>query len=101
MIHYSCDRCQRPIHPAEELRYCVSIEIQVAIDSAVQSPQGEQEGINELNEIFEQLDEGERAEVYEKAYQLHQFDLCSDCHDDYISNPLPAEGKTTVSFSEN
>ncbi len=31
MIHYSCDRCKRSIEPDEELRYSVSIKIEIAL----------------------------------------------------------------------
>ena len=36
MIHYSCDRCGRPIDPSEDLRYVVRLEI----DDGVGSPSG-------------------------------------------------------------
>ena len=32
MIHYSCDRCGRPVDPNEELRYVVRVEIEAVME---------------------------------------------------------------------
>ena len=100
MIHYSCDRCKRAIEPDEELRYSVSIKIQVALDSSEFEQDEERDHLNELHEILERLDDSEREEISESAYQHRQFDLCSDCHREYINNPLSIDA-IKMGFSEN
>lgn len=101
MIHYSCDRCKKPINPDEELRYTVAIEIQVAIDSSEFEYEDEREHLKELNEILERLDDEERAEISEYAYQKRRFDLCSCCHREYVKNPLVADVAANFGFSDN
>ena len=101
MIHYSCDRCRRSIHPDEEIRYTVAIEIQVALDSSEYEMDDDRDHLHELNEILERLDEAEKEEVSRFAYQRRRFDLCSSCHREYVKNPLAVDAAAKLGFSEN
>ncbi len=101
MIHYSCDRCKRTIETDEELRYAVSIKIEVALESAEYEADDERDHLIELNEILERLDDSEREEISQFAYQHRRFDLCSDCHRDYVKNPLSIDAAAKLGFSEN
>ena len=101
MIHYSCDRCKRSIEPDEEIRYAVSIEIQVALDLTEFETDNDRDHLGELNEILERLDDSEREEISESAYQRRRFDLCSDCHREYVKNPLALDAAAKLGFSEN
>jgi len=101
MIHYSCDRCKRTIEPDEELRYSVSIEIQVAMDSTDFESSDQRDHLDELHQILERLDDDEKAEISEFAYQQRRFDLCSCCHREYVKNPLALEAAAKLGFSEN
>jgi DNA-directed RNA polymerase subunit RPC12/RpoP len=101
MIHYSCDRCRRSIEPDEELRYSVSIKIEVTIDSSEFESEDERDHLVELNEILDRLDEAERDEISQSAYQRRRFDLCSDCHREYLKNPLALDAAAKLGFSEN
>jgi hypothetical protein len=101
MIHYSCDRCNRSIEPDDDLRFSVNIKIEVALDSSDCDPDDHREQLVELNDILERLDESEREEVTQSAFQCRAFDLCSDCHREYIKNPLALETPAKLGFSEN
>jgi len=101
MIHYSCDRCKRSIESDEELRYSVSIEIQVALDLPDFETDSDLDHLGELNEILECLSESEREEISQSAYQRRRFDLCSDCHREYVKNPLAVDATAKLGFSEN
>ena len=101
MIHYSCDRCKCSIHPDEELRYSVSIEIQVTLDTTDLEREEDRDHLTELHEILERLDDTEREEISQSAYQKRQFDLCSDCHREYLNNPLALDATAKLGFSEN
>ena len=101
MIHYSCDRCKRTIEPDEELRYAVSIKIEVALDSAEYEADDDRDHLVELNEILERLDDSEREEISQSAYLHRRFDLCSDCQREYVKNPLSVAAAAKLGFSEN
>lgn len=101
MIHYSCDRCRRKIEPDEELRYSVNIKIEVALDTIEFESEEDRDHLIELNEILERLDESERQEISQSAYRTRKFDLCSDCHREYIQNPLAIDNAVKLGFSQN
>ena len=99
MIHFSCDRCNRAI-AKEELRFTVSIEIQVAVENQPADEDVMPEEM-ELHEVLDELNEEEREEVKRFAYQRQEHDLCLECQREYLANPLGAELPTRVGFSEN
>ncbi len=98
MIHYSCDRCRRSIQPDEELRFSVNIEIQVCLDSGESDSEDDRDHLQELNEILDRLDDAERAEISQSAYQKRHFDLCCDCHREYVKNPLALDAAAKLGF---
>ena len=101
MIHFSCDRCNRAI-AEDELRFTVTIEIQIAVeDEPFAGEELPAEEMEVLHEVLDELNEEEREEVNQFAYQQRQHDLCLECQREYIANPLGCEQITRVGFSEN
>ncbi|MEL7498569.1 MAG: hypothetical protein AAFN77_13235 [Planctomycetota bacterium] len=100
MIHFTCDRCRRSIED-DELRFSVTIEVQVAIENDAFPFESTADQLIELEEILQQFDEEEREEITQFAYQRRQYDLCSDCQREYLKNPLAVEAISRVGFSEN
>jgi len=100
MIHFSCDRCHRPI-AEDELRFTVSIEIQVAAENEPSDDELLLEEMEVLHEVLDELNDEEREEVKRFAYQQQQHDLCLECQREYLANPLGSELPTRVGFSEN
>lgn len=99
MIHYTCDRCRRSIDD-DELRFSVTIEVQVAIDPGAYGYESPTDELHELQEILSNFDDEEREEITQYAYQRRQYDLCSECQLEYLKNPLAVE-VSRVGFSEN
>ena len=103
MIHFSCDRCRRTIDE-DDLRFAVSIEIQVALEGSpfeIDDSLDSESELEVLHEVLNQFDQEEREEISQFAYQRKQFDLCPDCHREYLKNPLGVEPQSRVGFSEN
>ena len=97
MIHFSCDRCRRALSE-EEVRYTVSIEVQVALEP----PHSQVVEGTDLHEILMHFDdEEEREELSQFAYQRRQFDMCADCQREYLKNPLAIDTAARVDFSQN
>lgn len=101
MIHYSCDRCRRSIDPEHEIRYSVQIEIQAAMDPLENEMEDDRDHLGELQDILDQLDDHEFEELSQSAYQRRRYDLCPDCHRQYVSNPLLMEAAAKLEFSDN
>ena len=100
MIHFSCDRCQKTI-ASDDLRFTVSIEIQVAVENQSADEEILSAEMEELHEVLDELNEEEREEVKRFAYQRQEHDLCLECQREYLANPLGVELPTRVGFSQN
>ncbi len=100
MIHFSCDRCHRPI-AEDELRFTVSIEVQVAVENEQSADELLPEEMEVLHEVLDELNDEEREEVKQFAYQRQQHDLCLECQREYLANPLGCEPPSRVGYGEN
>ncbi len=102
MIHHSCDRCQRLIG-SDELRFIVRVEMQAAVEppsSGLLTHSKSQ--LNELQEILEDLDPKDYEDIGLQALSLRQFDLCRECHTEYVSDPIGKDNRSMVlGFSKN
>ncbi len=102
MIHHTCDRCKRAIDPEDELRYSVHMEIRAVFgngDACMDC--GQDDHLLELDEILERLEDAENQDVCEDVYQRRRFDLCPDCYQQFIRNPVGREVPLTIGFSAN
>jgi hypothetical protein len=100
MIHYSCDRCQRPIDTDDELRYVVRIEVQAAM-GADASDDDDRDHLLEIHEILERADDETDPLVSDELYRGQRFDLCAECYRAFVANPLGHEHSKQLDFSNN
>lgn len=102
MIHYSCDRCQRLIETDDEMRYVVRFEIEAKMGENVFAEQDEErDHLLELHEILERHDDEKDSLVDDEVYSRKRFDLCSECYQSFLRNPLGRDIVKTVDFSQN
>ena len=102
MIHYSCDRCKRPLDPSEDLRYAVTIEVQAVMDPLdVDEAEDDRDHLLEIQEILERLDDAESEMIGNDIYQKRRHDLCAECYRKFIKNPLGREAPAHLGFSQN
>ena len=103
MIHYSCDRCNRVIDPAQEVRYVLKIDAQAMLEPAdLDEPEGDRDHLLEINELLENMDL-EESELYGEGEvrPKRTFDLCPQCYRKYMRDPLGVETLVHVGFSHN
>lgn len=115
MIHYTCDRCKRQIDTSEQTRYVVQIEIQSAIEEPTMVFNDDVDQLSELHELLEglhseslddeSLDELMQGEPLgdDHSQLSHQgrYDLCPDCHHQFLKNPLGRDAVMAIGFSNN
>lgn len=102
MIHYSCDRCKRPLDPQEDLRYVVRLEVQAVMDPVNESElTDDRDHLLEIDEILERAEAAESEYISDEVYQKQRYDLCPSCYRAYIKNPLGREVKASLGFSQN
>ena len=103
MIHYSCDRCGRPIDPQDELRYVVRLEVEAVMEPLEGEvvDDSDRDHLMELHEILERADDAANPMLGEGVYFRRRYDLCSDCHRKFRKNPVGKENAKQLNFSQN
>lgn len=101
MIHYTCDCCKRPIDPEGELRYVVRVEVYAAIDPATEEDDDDRDHLQEIQDILERLDDADDPTLGDDVYHQKRYDLCVECRNRYVKNPLGRMAVQGVGFSKN
>jgi hypothetical protein len=99
MIQYSCDLCNRPIDSEDDIRYVVKIEVYAALDAQSEVLDDERDGLEQLQEMLQRMDDGECV-TDEDVYQQLRFDLCPECRKKFVKHPLGRTAKQ-FDFSQN
>ena len=102
MIHFNCDVCKRPLDPEHDLRYVVRMEVYAALDTGDAPIDDDRDHLQEIHDILERLDdlEVENRELGDDVYQQLRFDLCSDCRQKFLKDPL-GRRMAQLDFSKN
>ena len=102
MIHYSCDRCKRPIDDENDLRYVVRLEVEAVMDPLHEHEnRDDRDHLLEIDEILERVDAAECPEIGDDVYQKRRYDLCPACFRKFMQNPVGRDKKATLGFSQN
>ena len=100
MIQYICDRCHCKID-AQEIRFSVDIQIQAAVDPNEPEMEDDRDHLVELQGILNQMEDADYEEISQAAFQRSHYDLCSECHRQFVKNPLAADTNANLEFSDN
>ena len=74
MIHFSCDRCKRPIDSENDLRYVVRLEVEAVMDPLHEDEsQGDRDHLLEIDEILDRVDAADCPEIGDDVYQKRRF----------------------------
>jgi hypothetical protein len=102
MIHYSCDRCKRPLDADTELRYEVRLEVRAVMDcDGARRPDEDRDHLLDLQEILARQEDLEDDQMGEDVYQRESYDLCPACYRKFMKNPLGRELAPQLNFSKN
>ena len=103
MIHYTCDRCKRQIDTADQTRYVIQIDIQSAADEPKADVEDDIDQLNELHQMLEGLtdEEIDATEVHSESSHRGRYDLCPECHRQFLKNPLGRDAVLALGFSNN
>jgi hypothetical protein len=107
MLHYSCDLCKRPIDTRSEVRHVVKIEVFQALDECrcEEEDLDEADHLEEMQEMLERIEDGELVQDVDAfdddAARLLRFDLCENCRNRFLKNPLGARSGKKLDFSNN
>jgi hypothetical protein len=99
MIHYTCDICGKPINSETDERFRVLVDIE-------QMRPGEDDSDleSEFSEEFDDFDfelNGVHTEKGEELFHSYKFDLCRNCAETYMNDPLAKKVSRRVRFMDN
>lgn len=57
--------------------------------------------LQEIQDILESLDDAQDGQIDEEVYRNVRFDLCSECRNRFIKNPLGRAMSQQLDFSQN
>jgi hypothetical protein len=101
MIHFSCDRCKRMIDPACEPRFVVRIEFDMVLESPVTDQcEEDRDYLNEIDQAIEAMDL-EHGFCEQDGPLRHTYDLCAECYERVLRDPLAVESSMHFGFSHN
>ncbi len=99
MIHFTCDCCKRVIDLDHEVRYVLRMEVFAAADNCDASMDDDRDYLQEIEDILSR-DEADE-ELGSDVYQEVRFDLCAECRERFLSNPLGRIAAVELGFSNN
>jgi hypothetical protein len=101
MIHYTCDRCKRQINIADQTRYVVQIDIQSAVDLPREDLEDDVDHLAELHQMLEGITDSESDRESSESSHHGRYDLCPECHRQFLKNPLGRDAMLALGFSNN
>ena len=101
MIHYICDRCKRQINIADQTRYIVQIDIHSAVDPPREDLEDDVDHLAELHQMLEGIVDSDLDDPCAESSHHGRYDLCPECHRQFLKNPLGRDAMLALGFSNN
>ena len=101
MIHYTCDCCKRSIDSINSVHYIVRLEVYASLDPVEEDLTDDRDYLLEIHDILEHLDGEEDGGLADEVYHKVRYDLCSDCRQRFVENPLGRPISQQFDFSKN
>ena len=101
MLHVTCDLCGKELCPGQDQRFVVKVEVFAAHDPAgLTEDDLDEDHMEAFSELLREMEEA-KAEHVSPAAQHLRYDLCANCRQRYLRDPLGKETSQKFDFSEN
>ena len=103
MLHVTCDFCGKELQPGEDQRYVVKIECFPIHDPAqLTEADLDQDHMEAVSQLLRDSEDGQvDADRLEPIKHNFRFDLCPECREKFVRDPLSKEAAQKFDFSEN
>ena len=102
MLRYTCDICGKELRPGEQQHFVLKIEAFAAHDPAELTEEDlEDDHLEAVGAMLRELEESHGELDLPEPTRHFRYDLCTDCHERFIRDPLGKESMQKVTFSEN
>ncbi len=101
MLHVTCDHCGKQLRAGED-HYVVKIEVFAAHDPAeITEEDLEEDHMEAVSQLLREMEESEDGDALEPASRHFRYDLCPECRQRYLRDPLSKDSSQKFDFSEN
>jgi len=102
MIHFTCDLCGKTLRAEEDTRYVVKIEVYAAYDPMeISGDDLREDPDDEIQGLLARMEDMEAEDLEDQVYKTFRFDLCPECHEAYLKDPLGLKARLRTRFEHN
>jgi hypothetical protein len=104
MIHVTCDLCGKDLRPGNDHSFVVKIEVFPLKDpTELTAADMEEDHLEAVSSMLREMEEDglEGTGHIEPADRRFRYDLCPECHEKFVRDPLGREPAPNFDFSEN
>jgi hypothetical protein len=102
MLHVTCDLCGKKLQAGEDHRFVVKIEAFAAHDPAeITEADLEEDHMQAVSQLLRDMEDNPGEVEVPPANKSFRYDLCSDCHQKFVRDPLGKEIGQKFDFSKN
>lgn len=77
------------------------MEVYPALDTSDHGDDNDRDYLQEIQDILESVDDSIEHPCEDELYRQVRFDLCSECRDRFVKNPLGRAMSQQLDFSKN
>jgi hypothetical protein len=103
MLHVTCDLCGKELQTGDDHFYVVKIEVFTAHDpSEITEADLDEDHMEAVSQLLREMDdEEEEPDLVEPNLKHFRYDLCPECRNKFVRDPLGKDGAQKLHFSEN
>lgn len=103
MLHITCDQCGKEITTSEHTRFVVKMEVYAAHDpSEVTEADLDEDHLETISDLLQDVEDGLTDPDHDAPrYKKFRYDLCAECHQKFVHDPLGRATEKKFNFSEN
>ena len=102
MLHVTCDLCGKEVVPGDDHRYVVKIEVFPAQDPMeITEADLDEDHMEAVSELLKELEDADAGLELPEVSKHFRYDLCCECHQRFLRDPLGKEQQHKLFFSKN
>lgn len=99
MLHFTCDSCGQQLG---DRRFVVKLEVYPAFDPENFTEEDlDADHLQELSEMIQEMEATGKNDLEDCSSKDFRFDLCPNCHRNFLKDPLGREALRRLNFSKN
>ena len=99
MLHFTCDLCGRQL---DDRRFVAKMEVFPAFDpDGISEDDLDQDNLQEISELLDEMEHTGVNQTEDCSAQRFRFDLCTNCHQTFLTDPLGRNTMRPFNFSGN